>query len=101
MPWHTSDLQQQREEFVKRASQGVEYFSTLCRSFGISRTTGYKWLSRYRRGNHSIDALRDLSRRPHNSPTKVPPGVVEQILRLRAERHLALPKYRWPSNRSE
>ena len=42
MPWKTSDLLQQREEFVKRAACGDDYFSKLCRSFGISRQTGYK-----------------------------------------------------------
>jgi hypothetical protein len=46
MPWHTSDLVQQREEFVKRADVGEEYFSGLCLSFGISRVTGYRWLRR-------------------------------------------------------
>jgi transposase-like protein len=38
----------QREDFVKRAVRGDECFSSLCRSFEISRQTGYKWLSRYR-----------------------------------------------------
>jgi hypothetical protein len=46
MPWHTSDLVQQREDFVKRADVGEEYFSRLCLSFGISRLTGYRWLRR-------------------------------------------------------
>jgi transposase-like protein len=38
----------QREDFVKRAARGDKCFSCLCRSFEISRQTGYKWLSRYR-----------------------------------------------------
>ena len=39
-------------------------FAALCRTFGVSRVTGYKWLARYRDGNHSVDALKDHSRRP-------------------------------------
>lgn len=39
-----------------------ESLSTLCRHFGISRKTAYKWLGRYRVGG--VQALRDRSRRP-------------------------------------
>jgi transposase-like protein len=48
MPWHTSNLLQQREAFVQLAEASGQYFSDLCRSFGISRQTGYKWLARHR-----------------------------------------------------
>lgn len=51
----------------------------LCRRFGISRKTGYKWLARYGAGGAS--ALSDRSRRPHVSPARtscrvssMPPG---------------------------
>lgn len=39
-----------------------ESFSLLCRRFGISRKSGYKWLKRYRAGG--VQALRDRPRRP-------------------------------------
>ena len=39
-----------------------ESFSLLCRRFGISRKSAYKWLKRYRAGG--VQALRDRPRRP-------------------------------------
>jgi transposase len=85
MPWHTSDLLQEREEFVRLAEAGDEYFSRLCSLFGISRVTGYKWLRRYRHADKASVALKDMSRRPHSSPNRVTPDVVEQVLNQRAE----------------
>ena len=49
-----------REEFAKRALSNEKSFSALCREYRISRTTGYKWLERYREGQE----LTDQSRRP-------------------------------------
>ncbi len=85
MPWKTSDLLQLREDFVRRAACGDDSVSALCRSFGISRKTGYKWLSRYRKANGRCDALKDDSRGPHHIPIRVSPETVERILSLRSE----------------
>ena len=85
MPWRTSDLLQQREDFVKRAEADDANFSSLCRAFGISRNTGYKWVSRYQNAGKSRDVLKDKSRRPHNSPRRVGADVAEHILSLYAE----------------
>lgn len=49
-----------REEFVKRVLSGERSVSALCREYGISRPTGYKWLERHECG----EALTDQSRRP-------------------------------------
>jgi transposase len=81
----TSDLVQQREEFVKRADVGEEYFSGLCLSFGISRVTGYRWLRRYRLADKASAVLTDRSRGPHSSPNKVTPDVIELVLAERAQ----------------
>jgi transposase len=40
--------------------------SELCRSYGISRKTGYKWAARY--GQQGLDGLKDRSRRPTSCP---------------------------------
>jgi len=40
----------------------------LCKRFGISRKTGYKWLKRYREAKES--GLRDRSRRPQHAPER-------------------------------
>jgi transposase InsO family protein len=54
----------------------------LCRGFGISRKTGYKWLARYL--GEGDPGLGDRSRRPRSSPWVTPPAVAEAVLRLRA-----------------
>ncbi|MBP8974644.1 MAG: helix-turn-helix domain-containing protein, partial [Anaerolineae bacterium] len=55
-----------REKFVTQARQEGEQMSALCREFGISRQTGYKWLKRYE--EEGAAGLADQSRRPHHSP---------------------------------
>jgi transposase len=55
----------------------------LCRQFGISRITGYKWVSRYEEGG--AGALRDRSHAPRNHPSQVPEAVEEAVLTARSE----------------
>lgn len=71
----------QREEFVLVAGQRALAFAALCRRFGISRKTGYKWLARYRAGGAT--ALRDRSRRPKRSPLQTPAKVVDLVIEQR------------------
>ncbi|MDX6456989.1 MAG: hypothetical protein QOE55_686 [Acidobacteriaceae bacterium] len=85
MPWRTNNLLQAREEFVKLADAGDQYFSRLCRSFGISRVTGYRWLRRYRIADKANLALQDRARGPHSSPNRTAPDVIELVLKQRAQ----------------
>ena len=77
MPWSEVTVRDQREEFVRLASHAEANVSELCRRFGISRKTGYKWLSR--------DELSDRSRRPHSSPARTPLALEAQVLAVRRE----------------
>ena len=65
MPWKERSIMSQRLEFVELASQPGSNRRELCRRFGISPTTAYKWLRRYAR--EGVSALTDRSRRPHHS----------------------------------
>ena len=65
------------------ATQACLAFSELCRRFGVSRKTGYKWLNRYKYGGK--DALEERSRRPRRSPRQVAPAVAERVIALRRE----------------
>ncbi|HXU33213.1 MAG TPA: helix-turn-helix domain-containing protein, partial [Thermoanaerobaculia bacterium] len=47
MPWRETNAMDQRIQFVVRALEEEVNRSELCREFGISRKTGYKWLKRY------------------------------------------------------
>ena len=81
MPWNEVSIVDQREEFVRLASQPDENVRRLCRRFQISPTTGYKWMDRYRAVGR--EGLMDLSRRPRESPSRNS-GLIEQaVLALR------------------
>jgi transposase InsO family protein len=54
----------------------------LCRRFGISRKTGYKWLGRFLDGCE----LDDRSRRPRHSPAAVAAWLEDAIVRARKQR---------------
>lgn len=71
-------------ERVKFIAAYLEYearFTDLCRDFGISRQTGYKWVRRYEADGAA--ALEDRSRAPHAHPNAVPADTVGAILSIR------------------
>jgi transposase InsO family protein len=70
----------QRCEFVALAHQHAVPIAELCRRFGISRKTGYKWLRR--------ETFADRSRRPAVSPTRTAAEIEALVLDLR-RRHPA------------
>jgi len=82
MPWRTTDVSEQRAQFVIRADSGKEVMAELCREFSVSRNTGYRWLKRYRETG-SISGLMEFSRRPHHSPRKTSAALEQQVLELR------------------
>jgi putative transposase len=62
MPWKKSSLCEQRLDLVGQLACRKVALRELCRGFGVSRQTAYKWLARFRA--HGGRALRDKSRRP-------------------------------------
>lgn len=80
MPWEQKTVIEQREDFVL-AAQECSNFSALCREWGISRKSGYKWVQRAAAG----DALDDRSRRPRRVSNRTPEAVEGKILALRAQ----------------
>src|SRR5690349_8003166 len=81
MPWQEASTMLLRQEFVMLAMAERANRALLCRRFGISRKTGYKWLDRAREGA----SLGDQTRRPHASPTRTSAAVEAAILELRDE----------------
>ena len=73
MPWQEVSAMTLRGEFVALAQQEGANRRALCRRFGISPTTGYKWLRRYQAQGHA--GLQDRSRRPRHRPRHTPPAV--------------------------
>ncbi len=83
MPWREVTRVSLREEFVQLAMQAGSNRRELCRRFGISAKTGYKWLARHRREGPS--GLKDRSRRPRRSPARTAAGIEQEVIRLRAQ----------------
>ena len=81
MPWGVVSLMSLRQEFVRMSEKKAVSFTELCQRYGVSRKTGYKWLSRYRK--QGIEGLADHSRRPKNSPAKLSKTTEQMVLDLR------------------
>lgn len=78
MPWEDKTVEDLRKEFVLSAER-TNNFSSLCREFGITRKTGYKWIERYQKGY----PLTDESRRPNTVANKTPYEIEKLITDLR------------------
>ena len=82
-----------RIEFAMKAISCVN-FGQLCREYGISRKTGYKWRERF--VAHGLSGMEEASRRPHRHPEELSEAVVCEIIRLKeAHRHWGPKKIRW------
>lgn len=62
MPWTETCAMDQRVCFVSACLRQEEPMSSLCRRYGISRKTGYKWLGRYH--EHGAAGLQARSSAP-------------------------------------
>lgn len=78
MPWRSVTPMDERLKFVSRFLDG-ESMTELCREYGISRKTGYKFLNRYR----LTGGIAELSRKPHSNPKQTPPEIEQLIIDLR------------------
>ncbi len=82
MPWKKVAVDDQRMQFVIRATSGTERITTLCREFGISRPTGYLWRRRYLEAR-SLGALAERSRRPLRSPSRTAAWKEQRVVAAR------------------
>jgi transposase InsO family protein len=83
MPFRECSTVSLRDEFCCLALEAGANRSELCRSYGISRKTGYKWLARYEAAG--VAGLHDRSRRPQSSPNQTPATMEADVLELRGK----------------
>lgn len=81
MPWLETHVVDQRLQCVREA-RDARNRRAVFRRFGISPTTGYKWLARVA-DEGQTRGVRDRSRRPHTSPGRTPLPVVDAVIALR------------------
>lgn len=82
MPWPQVSVMDLRREFLFLSVQEGSNVSDLCRRYGISRKTGYKWRGRAGSGDGDVS---DRSRRPHGSPWRTSAAMEAAVLAVRGE----------------
>lgn len=82
MPWKVSGIVSERREFYERL-KAKERMSDLCREYGISRKTGYKFQERFEA--YGLDGLGDRPPGPRESPHRTAETTIERIIALRRE----------------
>ena len=81
MVWKETCAVDERMRFVLAVEAGDVSKAALCREFGISRRTGYKWLGRYREAG--VAGLADRSRAPLRHPGALSSALAERCLSVR------------------
>lgn len=81
MPWSAPSVMTIRYEFLKALQLGRGSMRAVCREYGISEKTGYKWRARFLTGGQP--ALADRSHAPHVPAHQVPRALVAQICACR------------------
>ena len=80
MPWKETQKMNERMEFVLRAIDSPN-FRELCREYGISAKTGYKWRERFVAWGKA--GMEELSRRPHRHADQLSEEVICEMIRLK------------------
>jgi putative transposase len=81
MAWKETCPMRERESFITQVRRGELTVAELCRSFGISRKTGYKWLGRHH--EEGLAGLHDRSRARRTQEHAVSDRVLLLILDAR------------------
>jgi transposase InsO family protein len=83
MSWQTESIMDQKERFIRMWLSNDFTIIGLCKSFGISRTTGYNLIEAYNQIGDSC--FESKSTRPHKSPNRTPRIIEEKIVQLRTK----------------
>jgi transposase InsO family protein len=81
MPWRERSAMDEKASFILEWESGQHTFKVLCKSYGVSRTLGYRLVARYMlRG---AAGLREQSRAPRRVWNHTAPAVERAIVGLR------------------
>lgn len=81
MVWNETCVMEERMRFVANWLEGEDSVAVLCRRYGVSRKTGYKWLARFR--DEGASGLEDRSRTPHGNSRSLLPEVAASLIGVR------------------
>jgi putative transposase len=78
MPWKKTTPMTERLNFIELYHTRLWSMTELCRRFGISRKTGYKWLGRY--VQEGLSGLQEKPRVPRHCPHRIAPDIAAVLL---------------------
>ena len=86
MAWKNVLPMDERARFVLEVERREMSVAELCRRYGVSRKTGYKWIKRYQ--NSGLEGIKQRSSRPLSCPHRTSPKWEERIINEKL-RHLS------------
>jgi putative transposase len=81
MPWHETCVMDERMAFIVDWQREEWRFAALCRRYGVSRKTGYKWIGRFEAGG--MDGLKDRSRAARSHPNAIEAVAADAVIAAR------------------
>lgn len=90
MAWENYKVEKQRLHLVHAYIQGHTSMTALCKQYGISRKTGYKWVQRFL--DHGEVGLRDLSKAPHDPKKCYDSSTIDRAIDLKLRKRTWGPK---------
>jgi transposase InsO family protein len=82
MPWNETHVMDERMSFIVDWQREEWSVAALCRRYGVSRRTGYKWLDRFEASG--LDGLKDRSSAAHRHPNAVETSIAKAVIGVRA-----------------
>lgn len=81
MPWKETDAMKEKRSFIEAMLKQNRPFRELCREWGISEKTGYKWRNRFYEEGYA--GLAEESRAPQDHPNAIDGDTAAEMIRLR------------------
>ena len=81
MPWKETDAMKEKRSFIEAMLKQDRPFRELCREWGISEKTGYKWRKRFYEEGYA--GLAEESRAPQDHPNAIDGDTAAEMIRLR------------------
>jgi len=81
MPWQRTEPMDERLSFIASWLEDEVSMSELCRRYGASRKTGYKWVDRYQAAG--LAGLQERSRAPLRRAQQIAPAMIAAALAAR------------------
>ena len=81
MPWKETNAMKEKRSFIDGMLKQSKPFRELCREYGISEKTGYKWRNRFLERGYS--GLEEESRAPQKRPNTIDGDTAAELIALR------------------